>query len=100
MSYFILPRSLDIYYHCTLQRREGNPRDFQQLAKEFNVLLLDLGLEFLSLGFKVSTAHTGAHCSALRGSSKAVKFFKMLQLFGLVLCIVDESLGLRASTLM
>lgn len=59
MSYFILPRSLDIYYHRPLQRRERNPREFQQLAKELNVFLLDLGLEFWSLGFKVSTVHTG-----------------------------------------
>lgn len=73
---FILPRSLDIYYHHPPQRRERNPRESQHLAKVLNVFLLDLGLEFWSLRFKVSTVHTGAHCSALRGSSKAVKFFQ------------------------
>lgn len=70
------PESLDMYYHRPLQRRERNYREFLQLAKELNVFLLDLGLEFWSIVFKVSTVHTGAHCSTLRASSKAVKFFQ------------------------
>lgn len=91
MSYFILPRSLGIYYHRPLQRRGGNTREFQQLAQELNGLLLDLGPEFWALGFKVSTVHTGAHCSALRGSSKAVKFFQNASVIWPHSLHVDES---------
>ena len=70
MSYSSSQMSLHICHYQPLQRREGNSREFQQLAKELNVLLLDLGWEFRSLGSKASPLHTGVHCSAPRGPSK------------------------------